>query len=174
MKAPLGRILYASIALALTCSLSGPRHNLVTVEAAQEHTFTATAGVVPNNPFLTNNGQIPPASQYSGPMFSLSHAWPIKPPLPMKDPPWQKAIGGGQITTENAAAYVAALKQYVSANARVLLLDYENWDAAKAGWYTEPWLGSIRESIHGTYSASQFGPSIFPGTGLLTRISHKR
>jgi hypothetical protein len=60
------------------------------------------------------------------------------------------------------------LKQYVSANARVLLLDYKNWDATKAQWYSEPWLGSIRESIHGTYAAGQFGPSIFPGTGLIT------
>jgi hypothetical protein len=168
MKSPLKRVLYASIALAFACALSGTRHNLAAVEAAQEHTFTATAGVVPNDPFVTNNGQIPPASQYNGPMFSLSHAWPSKPLPPMKDPPWQQAIGGGQITPGTAAAYVEALKQYVSANARVLLLDYKNWDAAKAGWYTEPWLGSIRESIHGTYSASQFGPSVFPGTGLAT------
>jgi hypothetical protein len=33
-----------------------------------------------------------------------------------------------------------------------LLLDYKSWDAAKAKWYSEPWLGSIRESIHGTLS----------------------
>jgi len=35
-------------------------------------------------------------------------------------------------------------------------------------WYNEPWLGSTRESIHGTYAAGQFGPSIFPHTGLKT------
>jgi len=61
---------------------------------------------------------------------------------------------------------VAALKQYVAANARQLLLDYANWDPAKARWYNEPWLGSARESIHGTYAAGQFGPAVFPHTGL--------
>jgi len=79
-----------------------------------------------------------------------------------------QAIGGGAISTQNAAAYVAALKQYAAGNARQLLQDYIHWDAAKAHWYNEPWLGSTRESIHGTYAAGQFGPSIFPHTGLKT------
>jgi hypothetical protein len=60
----------------------------------------------------------------------------------------------------------AALKQYVSANARQLLVNYQNWDAAKARWFNEPWLGSIRESIHGAYAAGTFAPEVFPGTGL--------
>jgi hypothetical protein len=91
-----------------------------------------------------------------------------RPLPPIANPPWSRAIGGGLINKTNAAAYVAALKQYVSANARQLILDYQNWDAAKARWYNEPWLGSIRESIHGAYSANQFGPEVFPGTGLTT------
>jgi len=62
---------------------------------------------------------------------------------------------------------VAALKQYVAPGARKLLLD-PGWDAASAHFYTEPWLGSIRESIHGTYAASTFGPDVFSGTGLKT------
>lgn len=124
-------------------------------------------GTVPKDPFVTNNGLIPPHSQYNGPLFKLSHSWPEHALAPIKDPPWSRAIGGGLITTQNAGAYVAALKQYVAPNARKLFLD-PNWDAAAAHWYTEPWLGSIRESIHGTYAAGSFGPSIFPGTGLKT------
>jgi len=126
----------------------------------------AIESVVPKEPFLTNNGLIPPPAQYKGPLFQLNHNWPAQPLQPISNPPWSKAIGGGLINKTNAAAYVAALKEYVSVNARQLLLDYQNWDAAKARWYNEPWLGSIRESIHGTYSAGQFGPEIFPGTGL--------
>jgi hypothetical protein len=124
-------------------------------------------GTVPKDPFVVNNGLIPTPSQYNGPLFKLSHNWPAKPLPPIKNPPWSKAIGGGQITTKNAALYAAALKQYVAPVARKLFLD-PNWDAAAEHWYTEPWLGSIRESIKGTYAAGQFGPSIFPGTGLKT------
>ena len=111
---------------------------------------------------------MPTPAQYKGPLFQLSHGWPTQALPPISNPPWSKAIGGGLITKTNAALYLAALKQYVSANSRQLLLNYQNWDAAKAHWYNEPWLGSIRESIHGTYPAGRFGPSIFPGTGLKT------
>lgn len=139
-----------------------------TTSPAQPKPFAAgaSASAVSKDPFVTNNGQIPPQGQYSGPLFQLSHNWPTQALPPFANPPWSKAIGGGTINKTNAAAYVAALKDYVSANARQLILDYQNWDAAKAHWYNEPWLGSIRESIHGTYAGSQFGPSIFPGTGL--------
>ncbi|ARN80748.1 hypothetical protein B1812_06300 [Methylocystis bryophila] len=61
---------------------------------------------------------------------------------------------------------MAALKDYVGGNARKLFLNYASWDAAAAHWYTEPWLGSRRESIHGTYSAGNFDDQSFPNTGL--------
>jgi hypothetical protein len=117
-------------------------------------------------PFQTNNGQLPPGKDYSGPLFALSAGWPTDPPAPLADPPWRKAIGDGPITVANASAYAAALKRAVARNARALLMDYKSWDAAKAGWYNEPWLGGLREAIHGTYPAGEFGPAIFPGTGL--------
>lgn len=116
-------------------------------------------------PFQNNSGQVPPAGEYSGPLFSLNHNWPTAAD-PLKDAPWQKAIGNGPITTDNAAAYASALKTAVSENARALIMHYDSWDAAKASWYNEPWLGSLREAIHGTYVAGEFGPAIFPDTGL--------
>ncbi|MGD0617861.1 MAG: hypothetical protein ABSB67_09390 [Bryobacteraceae bacterium] len=122
---------------------------------------------VPKDPFITNDGLVPTPAQYHGPLFMLSHDWPDHPLPPLKNPPWSQAIGGKPIDRQNAAAYVAALKQYVAPSARKLLLD-PGWDAAAAHYYTEPWLGSIRESIHGTYAASTFGPDVFPGTGLKT------
>ena len=122
-------------------------------------------------PFQTNNGNLPRHKHYSGPLFALSTAWPTKEPAPLEDPPWRKAIGGGLITVANAPAYAAALKEEVAKNARVLLMDYKNWDAAEAGWYNEPWLGGLREAIHGTYLAGEFGPSVFPDTGLRTTFN---
>jgi hypothetical protein len=136
------------------------------VLAGAQHLLVDTSPV-PKNPFLPNNGLIPTPSQYKGPLFKLSHAWPAHPLPPIKDAPWSKAIGGGTINTGNAEAYVEALKQYVAPQARRLFLD-PNFDAAAAHWYAEPWLGSIRESIHGTYAAGTFGTDIFPGTGLKT------
>lgn len=122
-------------------------------------------------PYQTNNGQIPPKGEYSGPLFALSHDWPTTALPPMKNAPWQQAIHNGRITTQNAAAYAAALKKAVSQNARHLIMHYDTWDAAKAGWYNQPWLGTLRESIHGTYAAGEFGPAIFPGTGLQTTFN---
>jgi hypothetical protein len=117
-------------------------------------------------PYQDNDGAVPPRSQYQGPLFVLNHAWPTTPLPPLKNAPWQVAIGNGKITPENAAAYAEALKTAVSANGRALIMHYDTWNAERAGWYNEPWLGSLRESIHGTYDAGEFGPGIFPNTGL--------
>lgn len=116
-------------------------------------------------PFMNNNGAVPTPEEYSGPLFRLSYDWP-KSTEPLTNTPWQQAIGHGPITTENARNYAMALKQAVSENSRALLLNYDSWDAASAGWYNEPWLGQTREAIHGTYPAGSFGPAIFPNTGL--------
>jgi hypothetical protein len=117
------------------------------------------------DPFQDNNGQIPPGSEYAGPLFTLNHNWPTTPD-PLKNAPWQEAIGNGPITIDSAAAYADALKEAVTENSRALIMHYDSWDAAKAGWYNEPWLGTLRESIHGSYPAGEFGPAIFPDTGL--------
>jgi hypothetical protein len=154
----------ASLCLLLGFLAAAP--NPAVIQAAQERASTTEESTVPNDPFLVNNGLIPPQTQYQGPLFSLSHDWPSQALPNLIDPPWTKATGGGAITTQNAAAYLAALKQYVSPNARRLLLDYKDWDASQARWYNEPWLGSLRESIHGAYPAGQFSPDTFPGTGL--------
>ena len=50
-------------------------------------------------------------------------------PLP-SELPWRKAIGNGVITVANAGAYVAALKDYVAADMRLMLTDSPKWDAA--------------------------------------------
>lgn len=123
-----------------------------------------TAGPKPT-PFANNDGQIPPG--YKGPLFELSHDYPSWLVVPLGDPPWRKAIGNGQITVDNAAAYVAALKDHIAADMRVLLLDYTRWNAAERGWYNEPWLGYIRESIHGMYvGTTDFPAALFKGSGL--------
>jgi hypothetical protein len=119
-------------------------------------------------PFQNNNGQIPPKSEYSGPLFQLCHAWPPRPLLRLKHAPWQEPIHNKPITVQNAADHAAALKKSVARNARQLIQHYDRWNAANPGWYSEPWLGSIREAIRGIYAAGEFGAAIFPDTGLRT------
>ena len=117
-------------------------------------------------PFQANNGLLPSKKSYDGPLFAISHAWPNAELPPAHNMPWQIAIGNGPITTRNAAAYAKALKDSIATNGRNLVMHYDTWDATKARWYNEPWVGSLRESIHGTYPAGEFGPGIFPNTGL--------
>ncbi len=144
---------------------------LIAVQAAPAQTAFQAKALPPMEvlraakPFQDNNGLIPPKGVYSGPLFKLNHAWPATLP-PLGGAPWQVAIDNGTISVKNAPAYAKALKDAVTKNGRDLIMHYDTWDAAKAGWYNEPWLGSLREAIHGTYEAGQFGPSIFPGTGL--------
>ena len=125
--------------------------------------MTAT-GPTPT-PFASNNGQIPP--HYSGPIFTLSHNYPMNVAPPPAEFPWRKAINDGVITVANAGAYVAALKNYVAADMRLMLTDSPKWNAASLGWYSEPWTGYLREATHGMYVGSTpFLPDLFSGSGL--------
>jgi len=114
-------------------------------------------------PFQNNNGNLPSPGQST---FVLNHAWPTTPLPPLKNAPWQQAIGNGKITTANAHLYANALKAAVAVNGTALITKGNQFNAVAGHWYNEPWLGSQREAIQGTYSAGEFGPSIFPGTGL--------
>lgn len=113
----------------------------------------------------------PPKDVYDGTLFAMSHAYPAEPVAPPNPAPWRTAIGDGPITVDNAEAYTLALKNYIAADMKVLLSDYDNWDAAKAGWYNVPWLTGVREPIHGTYVGSPFPAEMFPLSGLTTPIT---
>lgn len=148
---------------------------LCLIPLAAAISVTATAAPVPT-PYADNNGALPPSSQYHGPLFKLSHAYPAKAAAPAM--PWRAAIQNGQITVQNASVYAEALKAAVSRDMRTLLFDYAHWDAARRGWYNEPWLGSAdgsyggREAIHGMYVGSNpLDASLFAASGLKKPIT---
>lgn len=121
-------------------------------------------------PFSDNNGTTVPPGEYKGPIFKLSHDYPSTAAVPAM--PWRVAINNGVITTGNANAYAEALKQSVGKDMQVLIQNYPKWDAAKAGWYNEPWLGAIREPIHGMYVGNiEFDASLFVQSGLIKPIT---
>ena len=104
----------------------------------------------------------PPPPPYSGPLFKLAHDYPntaVHPPSPT---PWDEAIDGGYINPGNAEEYVLQVKKYIAEDMRVLLYDNANWDGDERGWYNQPWLGSIRDPLKGTYVGSEFPPAMFP------------
>jgi hypothetical protein len=117
------------------------------------------------NPFADNNGQIPAAAEYRGPLFALNHHYPIQVAPPAM--PWRAAIGNAPINVDNASLYAEALKAAVAKDMQTLLFNYDSWDAAQRGWYNEPWLGAQREAIHGMHVATaSFDPSLFRASGL--------
>lgn len=127
-------------------------------DKAEEKTeAVAAAGV---NPFQSHRDSVPSKEQYSGPLFTLSHDYPDTASA-IVTPPWQQALGGKPISSANAMNYVNALKNYVAPTITQFLFDRQNWNSANAGWYQEPWTGSIREAILGTYVGSGFGPGTF-------------
>ncbi len=114
--------------------------------------------------FGNNNGTLPSKSEYTGPLFSLSHDYPSK--VASSDTPWRSAIGNTTITVNNAQAYVLALKKFISADMRGMIAD-PDWSPAQHGWYHEPWINCERESIHGMYVGSgDFDKDLFAGSGL--------
>lgn len=135
--------------------------------------FTAnatSANVKRDTPFADNDGNLPTQQEYRGPLFKLSHDYPDSAPVPAM--PWRTAIGNGLITVRNAPAYTQQLKQVVSADMITLLQNYQQWNAPQRGWYNEPWLGTIRESIHGTYvGGSSLDNSLFAASGLSKPIT---
>lgn len=151
----------AALSLVMGAFMAAP----VAAQTTHRPIFSSLGSAVPS-PFADNNGLVPPKSVYSGPLFKLNAAWPQAALPPLQNPPWIAAIKGEKITPANAEAYANALRDYVAQNAKALITQYDTWDAAKAGWYNEPWLGGRREAIHGTYPAGEFGPAVFPDTGL--------
>lgn len=100
--------------------------------------------------FLNHRDSVPSPNQYNGPLFILSHHYP-KTVKPVTDPPWHKALKGQPISGSNTFAYMEALKNYVAPNILPFFSNNKEWTAAKYGWFNEPWMGSQREAILGTY-----------------------
>ena len=103
-----------------------------------------------NGAFLNHRDSVPSKKQYDGPLFVLSHDYPTI-AKPVVNPSWQKALNGQPISASNVFAYLGALKSYVAPNVLPFFENNRGWTAAKYGWFNEPWLGSQREAILGTY-----------------------
>lgn len=100
--------------------------------------------------FQNHRDSIPSKEQYPDSLFVLSHDYPTS-VTPVVNPPWQQALNGQPISASNVFAYMDSLKSYVAPNVLPFFTNNKGWTAAKYGWFQEPWLGSQREAILGTY-----------------------
>jgi len=122
----------------------------------------SSVSLAADNPFA--NSQTPPPPNYKGPLFQLSYAYPKSvPPPPM---PWRATLGGQPISMDTASAYTNALRDAVAADMQALVANYASWNAAKRGWYNQPWLSAIREPIHGMFRATNTDGSLFNDPAL--------
>ncbi|MBN8838539.1 MAG: hypothetical protein J0I09_14860 [Sphingobacteriia bacterium] len=100
--------------------------------------------------FMNHRDSAPSKQQYSGPLFVLSHDYPTTFKT-ITNPSWRQALNGKAISESNVFAYMDSLKSYVAPNVKPFFTNNQQWTAAKYGWFHEPWLGSQREAILGTY-----------------------
>lgn len=122
----------------------------------------ASLGYAQTPPAPWANSEWVPPPGYHGPTFKLSYKYPTRLPSGPADPPWIKALHGKPLSYNNSIAYVQALKDYITPAMKTLLLDYPHWDADREHWYNLPWLASMQDPIHGTYTGLNFTPSVFP------------
>ena len=129
------------------------------------------ASAVQSQPLASNNGMYPKPSDgtvlapdtYSG-VFNIAN---MDYPRELPETEWLPGGGlNGPLSTENAAEYMAALKDHIEPTFRVLIEDVQSWDAVEANWYNTVWRGagepgnpiSGREAIMNT-NTGQIVPS---------------
>lgn len=124
------------------------------------------------DPFAPSTTATP--TDYNGSVFQLNHNYPTTAPTPPSNPPWIQTLNGQPISSANAIAYTNALKQFITPSMKTLIFDYANWNPATTGggWFSQPWLASIQEPIHGMYVGSSFPAQTFTeqNAGLTTYV----
>lgn len=113
-----------------------------------------------NGAFLNHRDSVPSQQQYNNPLFVLSHDYPTA-VKSVDNPSWQESLRGKPISESNVFAYMDALKKYIEPNIVPFFKDNKKWTAAKYGWFNEPWMGSEREAILGTYLGNGNGANMF-------------
>jgi hypothetical protein len=126
------------------------------------------------DPFASNNGLYPDASQWEGPYRSLNYDYPET-----ADNNWFKVAPRAPLTIDNADEYVATLKAFTAGSMAEMINSPNTWDPALNGWYGMLWQGagspgpdgktdpkSGQESILGAFSGQVIKQSTFADSGL--------
>lgn len=129
-------------------------------ESKKDKISSTVMATAQNGAFMNHRDSIPSKSEFGGSLFVLSHNYPTT-VQPVVNPSWQIALAGQPISSSNTFAYMDALKAYVAPNVLPFFTNNKDWTAAKYGWFNEPWMGSQREAILGTYLGNGNPANIF-------------
>jgi hypothetical protein len=123
------------------------------------------------DPYAGNNTVYPTLQEWSGAFRPSNYDYPAKPPVAK----WVPGGPVGRLSTQNAAAYVAAVKKFIAHDMAGLVNEPMKWTPQEAGWYDMPWGGqgttlpngqidpeSGREAILGSYTGQIIQPDSYP------------
>jgi hypothetical protein len=126
------------------------------------------------DPFASNNGLYPGASEWQGPYRSLNYDYPET-----AETNWFAVAPRAPLTIDNADEYVAALKAFTASTMEGMIDAPYSWDPAANGWYGMIWQGagspgpngktdpnSGQEAILGAFSGQVIKQETFAGSGL--------
>jgi hypothetical protein len=127
-----------------------------------------------SDPFASNNGIYPDASQWQGPYRSLNYDYPETAPNN-----WFAVASRAPLTIDNADEYVNALKAFVAPTMQGMVDTPNDWDPKANGWYGMIWQGagspgpngktdpkSGQEAILGAFSGQTIEQATFADSGL--------
>lgn len=130
------------------------------------------------DPYAVNNGAIPSPSEYNDTLFTFHYQYPTTYKKP-DEMPWKEVLHGKPLTTENALAYVLALKKHVKKTLKSFLDDPKKWNkSSQKGWYSMLWAGDAvektgwegRDAIYGTYTGQIMSKDVYKESNLSVNI----
>lgn len=127
----------------------------------------------PIDPLASNNGFYPKASDWPLPYRTVNLAYPQQAATG-----WLRKAPRVRLTPANAPAYMAALKQHVTASLRGMYERPHHWQPADHGWYDMPWMAAAadasggREPILASFTGQVLPMRTFADSGLTTDIQN--
>ena len=132
------------------------------------------------DPFASNNGLYPQASEWDRPYRNLNYDYPAE-----AENKWFAVAPRTPLTIDTADEYVAKVKSFLETSMRGMIEAPDTWDPAAQGWYGMIWQGegsrgptgvidpsSGQETILGAFSGQIITKGTFAGSGLTTDMQN--
>ena len=150
-----------------------PRNFLMAALATLALSVAWVSAASAADPYASNNGLYPDASQWSGPYRSLNYDYP-----PVAEGKWLSARPKEELNPVSAEAYVDKLKTVLAPTMQAMIEEPDKWDPATNGWYGMIWQGAGspgpkgvdpttgQEAILGSFSGQVITQETFAAFGL--------